>query len=543
MTISSPRFQFEDVHEDVLLLNADYEHYLLDNLTLKTGARWRRAQRDNVTTQLFIGPEAGDRRVVSAGMFDDGSGGPFNAFGGQLAERFGNFIPTQPAFDFFFEDAAANIDNWEFNRSDLRDAADTAELQENIFGTYIQGTYTWEDFTLVAGVRIERTDLDTTWKPSNFVVDASNIPDLTEEQRNILSTLVTRGVEDLGFTGDASSFNFGDIVDDINRRNDYTNVLPSAVLTYRLGDTGHVFRFAWTNTLTRPDYRELVPFDLGLANAQLSDFGIIDLTNRDDEFDLGNPRLREQTSRNFDVAWEYYFGPQQRNTVSVTYFRKNLDDFLQEDTFSREVSVLVDAEDPSQGFETITSDTNFWTNASERFLQGVEFSGYFAAEDWLPSFLSFFEGLSFVPNYTFVTGSQTDPIFDETELAQGNFVVIGQREEGSLINQAKHITNLQFFYERGRLNTRVSFNYISKLQKNPSTAAIDDLTFDRLQKSLNLSVQYRLLEETDVRVFIEADNLTNNPITEEYVGNIPGLYTTGFQTDGRRIVMGVRGSL
>ena len=538
---TSPRFLYENVTEDVLLASFDVEQEVNDFLTLKTGARYRSAKRDNVTTQLFFTPEEGARRVYPAGMFADPADGNFTLWDDKYADIAGPFVRADPAYDHFFSNYQSNPDGWEFARSDLRDAADTAELQEDILAAYMQGTFRWDNWTLVAGVRVESTHLDTTWKPSNFVVDGTNIPYLSEGQQGILNELVQKGVSDLGFVGEDGTFSFGDIVDDVRATNDYDNILPSAVLTYRAGDSGHVFRFAYTNTLTRPDYRELVPFNLGEANRQLQAAGVLNLTNRDDEFDLGNPNLVEQTSENFDIAWEYYFGPQQGNSISVTYFSKTLEDFLQEDVFRRDIELLIDPEDPSLGTEFVTSDTNFWSNASSRNIDGFEVSGYFNFENLLPEW-DILDGLSFVPNYAYITGDQTDPIFDQDELAEGNFVIIGENFTDSLTNQAKEIYNLQLFYERQRFNIRLSYNWISRLQRTPSTAAISAITFDREQENLDLSVQYRLFADKDMRLFFEADNLTDTPNDERYIGSTPGLYTTSYGTIGRRYVLGVRGS-
>ena len=225
----------------------------------------------------------------------------------------------------------------------------------------------------------------------------------------------------------------------------------------------------------------------------------------------------------------------------MTYFTKSLEDFLQQDTFRRDVELLIDPDDPSLGTEFVTSDTNFWSNASSRSIQGVEVSGYFNLTDLIPG-AGFLEGLSFVPNYAHITGDQSDPIFDQTELENGNFVKIGENFTDSLTNQAKEIYNLQFIYERQRFNIRLSYNYISKLQRTPSTAAISAITFDRESKSVDLSIQYRLFKDRDTRLFFEADNLTDEVGDERYIGSTPGLYTTSYSTFGRRYVFGIRGS-
>ena len=536
------RFLLEDVHEDVQLFNVEYDHEVDEGFSIKSGLRLRKAHRDNVTNEIFTAASAGSRRVFPVGQFAAASdAGNFTLFDGKYADIAGPFVTADPAYDFFLQDLAANPDNWEFDRSDLRDAADTGELNEDIFAAYIQGTKRWGDFTLVAGVRYEETSLDTTWKPSNFNVDAEAFPGLTAADKSNIGQLIQNGLDDIGFTGLSGTFSFGDIVDDINAKSSYNNLLPSAVGTYRVGETGHLFRFAYGNTLTRPDYRELIPFNLGEANRQLQAAGVLNLTNRDEEFDLGNPNLLEQTSENLDLAWEYYFGPRDANTISVSLFSKDLEDFLQEDTFTRDIEVLIDPEDPTLGTEMVRADTNFWTNASERHIEGFEVSGYFSFADLLPD-VTFLSGFKLVPNYSYIVGDQTDPIFNQDELELGNFVVDSFENIPSLRNQAKEIYNMQVIYEWQRLSIRASYNYISELQVTASTAAISDITFDTERENVDVSVQYRLSKDKDLRLFIEGDNLTDSADDEKYIGNTSGLFTTSYATVGRRFVAGIRGS-
>ncbi len=538
---ASPRFLYENVSEDIFLANVDYEFEANDNLTIKVGGRYRSNERENFTTQLFFTPSEGSRRVYPVSQFADASNaGGFTLWDDRYADLGGPFLVQEPVYDFFFSDYQNDPDGWAFNRSDLRDAVDTADLKESVLAGYFQGTLRWDDWTLVAGVRAESTDLNTTWRPSNFIVDGSNIPGLSESDKATLATLVQEGVEDIGYTGSAP-FTFGNVVDDINATNSYENLLPSAVLTYRAGTSGHVFRFAWTNTLTRPDYRELVPFNLEEANRALAAAGVLNFTNREEEFHIGNPNLNEQTSENFDLAWEYYFGENQRNMISVTFFNKDLEDFLQLDQFTRDREVIIDLEDPEAGTEIIETTNRFWTNASSRNIEGVEVTGFFHFADLFPDW-DFLHGISFVPNYAKITGDQTNPIYDMDELENGNIVVIGQQLTDSLTNQAEEVYNLQLFWENPRLSTRLSYNYISRLQRSPSTAAISALTFDRESENLNLSVQYRLFNNKDIRLFFEGNNLNDAPSDERYIGNTPGLYTTSYATIGRRYVIGVRGS-
>ncbi|HEU5219016.1 MAG TPA: TonB-dependent receptor, partial [Gemmatimonadales bacterium] len=85
----------------------------------------------------------------------------------------------------------------------------------------------------------------------------------------------------------------------------YTDVLPSLALNYRAGDKTN-FRLSATQTLSRPEYRELSPIlfreVIGGDNVK------------------GNPDLQRALIRNFDFRWEWY--PRGSELVSIGVFAK-----------------------------------------------------------------------------------------------------------------------------------------------------------------------------------------------------------------------------
>lgn len=89
----------------------------------------------------------------------------------------------------------------------------------------------------------------------------------------------------------------------------YTDVLPSLLLNFRMGDSRNL-RFSATQTLARPEYREL-------AEVQYRD--VIGAENV-----LGNPALRRTLIRNLDMRWEWY--PRAAEVLSVGLFAKRFKD-------------------------------------------------------------------------------------------------------------------------------------------------------------------------------------------------------------------------
>jgi len=77
-----------------------------------------------------------------------------------------------------------------------------------------------------------------------------------------------------------------------NLENDYTNVLPNINLKYKISNS-FVVKAAWTNSLARPKYFDLVPY--------------FNIKPSDNEIAAGNPALEPVKSSNLDLMAEKYF--------------------------------------------------------------------------------------------------------------------------------------------------------------------------------------------------------------------------------------------
>ena len=102
-----------------------------------------------------------------------------------------------------------------------------------------------------------------------------------------------------------------DLVGEVTESSNYTNVLPSVHLKYNFSDRT-ILRFAWTNTLARPNYEYLVPS--------------VDIVNEDQEIYLGNPELNPTTSMGFDLMAEHYY--KNVGILSGGLFYKDIQDFI-----------------------------------------------------------------------------------------------------------------------------------------------------------------------------------------------------------------------
>src|SRR5690606_27313391 len=166
-----------------------------------------------------------------------------------------------------------------FDGEDLPEEYITAnfDVKENVFAGYAMLDQQFSDkFSILAGVRLEHTSINSEGNELIFNEDGD--------------------VEDINILKYESS---------------YTNILPGVHLKYDLSDNT-ILRFAWTNTLARPNYVDLVPFQ--------------EINNEDEEIFLGNSELDPTTSMNFDVMAEHYF--KSVGIVSGGLFYKDIKDFI-----------------------------------------------------------------------------------------------------------------------------------------------------------------------------------------------------------------------
>ena len=92
-----------------------------------------------------------------------------------------------------------------------------------------------------------------------------------------------------------------------------TDILPSLNLTYNLSDATNI-RAAFSQTVSRPEFRELAPF-------AFYDFSTVSVV-------YGNPNLRRALIKNFDVRFEMF--PNVGEILSASIFYKNFTDAIEE---------------------------------------------------------------------------------------------------------------------------------------------------------------------------------------------------------------------
>lgn len=292
---------------------------------------------------------------------------------------------------------------------------------ENIYAGYVMADLQFgQKLSAIVGLRLEATSLEY----SGFELDVDNDT----------------------FTRETASQN-------------YTNFMPGVHLNYSIKENS-ILRFAWTNTIARPNYFDLVPY--------------AEFSPDDDELVRGNPNLQPTTAMNFDLMFENYF--KSIGIVSAGVFYKDLDKFV----YSRVIQDFTDTQfGPDLEFTT-------FENGGQAEIYGLEVS--FQRQIW--------KGLGLYLNYT-LTESSTSGIQER------------EGEDLDLPGTANNMFNASLSYETDKLVMRVSVNYASDYIDELGSDAFSDRFYDK-QTFLDINGSYAFNDNW--RFFFEANNLTNQPL-------------------------------
>jgi iron complex outermembrane receptor protein len=285
------------------------------------------------------------------------------------------FLSTAPTFDYVFTRAQAAEPNLNLN--------DRSTLRPNL-----QRDYDFSEKTLAAYLMVSGEG------------EIAGIPFRANAGARIANTRLS--VDTFLNVGTTST-----LVTDENR---YTNVLPSANITFNVAED-FLIRISGSQTLQRASIADLAPSNFFNAT-NLSVAG-------------GNADLEPPISTQADISFEYYMG--RSSLISGALFYKNVDNFIA--TF---VTSRVDVEFDPQGRELVFSRPENLANAK---IKGFEI-GIQQFLDFLPSP---FDGFGIIANYTY-SDSEDDAGFP-------------------LVGVSKHSYNLIGLYEKGPFSARLAYNY------------------------------------------------------------------------------------
>ena len=242
-----------------------------------------------------------------------------------------------------------------------------------------------------------------------------------------------------------------------------TDILPAIALTWRLRPT-HTLRLSATQTVSRPEYRELSPttyFDI-IGGQRL----------------FGNADLQRSLIRNIDVRWEWYPGPAQ--VLSVALFGKQFHQPIER------VAVQTSGGIPDATFDNTQSAENYGVELEIRHHLGV------LAPALLP--LTLFANVTVMRSDIRVGG-------DDSPFTNPN---------RSMVGQSNHVLNagLSYASPSGRLTATVLYNVVGRRIFEAGIMPVED-AYEEGRELLDLSVHFGLLHNTSLK--FDAKNLLDSP--------------------------------
>ncbi len=334
-------------------------------------------------------------------------------------------------FDSFIEDVDRTY------QVSLDDESIDYVATESVAAGYLMSTLDIGDWRVLGGLRMERTE--TTYSGNESTFDESGSHTGTRQ---------------------------------LSEGHDYVNFFPMIHLRYRLSDRSNL-RLAWTNSIARPDFSILAPYERVNVDGQT--------------IDRGNPQLDPTRVQSVDLLAEHYF--QDIGLLSFGIFYKSLSDFIYG-------ANMTQVGGPYDGFEVRQR-----RNGGTGRVLGLE-AAWQQRLTFLPGTLS---GLGIMANYTYTSST--------AELE-------GIDREVKLPRQIPHVANLGLTFDWAGLQSAVTVNHRSRYLFEVTAEEVPDHrshlypSADRYlnaQTQVDLSASYRINPSTSV--FLELNNLTNTPQT------------------------------
>lgn len=301
-----------------------------DDSTIKVGLKYTSRRKTNDQESVIYGGYDDDFTM------DQVLGEPIdNIFKGRYP--FGPTISRRSADQFF----QSNLAGFELDEEGTvgDSLAGDYLIREKIFGAYAMATLKFGPFTVIPGVRMEKTK-------SNYA--AKDVLDSTT-------------VADLGKAYDS----FG--------KQSYTDFFPGINLRWDASPS-LVLRAAVTKAIGRPNYEQLAPTTI--------------VNTADNEVEQGNPNLSPLTSTNYDLAGEYYIG--RKGIISIAGFYKTIENPIYSSTTEQSGTFA--------GQALVDAQVTMPVNADSAFVKGIEIN----AQTELSFLPSPFNGLSAGGSITFV---------------------------------------------------------------------------------------------------------------------------------------------
>ena len=430
----------QSIYENEWKFRLNFELPLMKGLygnTLRFGGKYTNKEKDRETTMYkYDGEDVNDNPI-----FNDG--GAWREHGSsQIRKGFmvGDNYPEGTHFVSKKYLGSINFNSMQ-GEPDYEEMSGNYHAKEEITSAYLRfDQKLGQKLDLMLGLRMEHTALN--YRGLNWVVD---------EDEN----------ESLESTG--------------NRKNSYTNWLPSVLLKYDVNDDLKL-RASFTETLSRPKYSALIPS--------------VNYNRADEEATIGNPNLKPTTSYNFDLSAEYYF--KSVGLVSVGFFYKSINNVIVDEVWKG-----MDSQLPITG--TYDYEISKPINAYDADLFGVEVA-YQRDFGFITPAL---KCLGFYGNYTYTANKTKNHHFEHRVLEDG--------EDIDMIGSPEHTANASLFFEKWGFNLRLSYNFASAFVDEMGEVAQLDRYYDKVNY-LDLNASYTFGKRFKTTIYADVTNLLNQPL-------------------------------
>lgn len=482
----------------------DFEYALDDNdyiSSVEAGIRWNKRSKTTIIESRNLGPwempiEAEDGSFPNlfwaAPLFHDELAeryDPVNFAGGNNAAG----VPTGWNAINSFDAAEANMMNW----------------MNGVFGFTDDGVGSWlnsfDDVYELSGQTPDRrgsaNNVETTFaayaQANLYLLDG----DLTG---NVGVRYVTTDIESDGLTGTTYNARNGGPLNELHYENDYSNILPSLNLSYKLQDD-MVLRFAAATVIARPDFNDARAGGtsttdgwMELDGSEDPDWGVQD----EDSYVDGNIELDPYEANQFDVSYEYYFS--ETGMFSAGVFYKDISSFiysqverggtvvdgLETEQFTRlpyytqeDFECQCNGVDDPIEYDLIFESYSRPVNGDGGYISGLELS-FLTTLEVIPGM----ENFGVQANYT-LAASEADYAGD----SQGNDDIDLPFE-----NQSEHSYNLAGFYESDDLMVRLAYNWRSESLRQVAAPIDNYAVWNDSYGQLDASFSYNITETISV---------------------------------------------
>jgi TonB-dependent receptor len=253
-----------------------------------------------------------------------------------------------------------------------------------------------------------------------------------------------------------------------------TDLLPSLAINVGLTESQNL-RFSGSQTLSRPEYRELAPITY------------LDIIGG--EAVIGNDRLTRTVIRNADVRWEWY--PNVGELISIAGFYKRFDKPIERVQVATSGSSLV-------SYANAVSARNYGVELEAR-------KGLAPLGSWLAP----------VTLFTNITVMASDIEVDTTGTASIENV------NRAMVGQAPYVANAGITYAAGdgRASATVLYNVVGKRIQSAAASGLPDV-YEMPRHMLDFSVRFPVVggvtAKLDARNILNARHrLEQGPVTRE----------------------------